>query len=232
MSISIIIPTYNEAAYIGKLVIYLTKNGGSKVEEIIVVDGGSTDNTANIAKRKGAQVIISDKKGRAAQMNRGVEKATGKILYFVHADTLPPKTFVEDIFIAVEEGYKIGGYRFKFDSDKLLLKLNAYLTRFNIIICRGGDQTLFVTRQLFDELGGYNDDQLIMEEYDFMKKARKENRFKVIQKDTLVSARKYDHNSYARVNFANFIAFNMWRLNFNRNRILSAYKSLLHHPKL
>ncbi|MEO6538796.1 MAG: glycosyltransferase, partial [Ferruginibacter sp.] len=95
--ISIIIPTYNESELIGKLINFLKEFGNKDISEIIISDGGSTDNTAEIAKNAGAQVIISPQKGRAAQMNFGASMATSDILYFIHADTLPPPSFFTDI---------------------------------------------------------------------------------------------------------------------------------------
>lgn len=229
--LSIIIPTYNEADVIVGLVNHLQFNGQDKVNEIIVVDGNSSDNTFELAKNAGAKVITANKKGRAAQMNQGAEMATGKILYFVHADSFPPASYVHDIMAAVKEGYDLGCYRFKFKSDKLLLKFNSYCTRFDRLMCRGGDQTLFVKKVVFEELDGYKDDYLIMEEYDFLIRARKKYMFKIIPKDVLVSARKYDNNNYFRVNFANFVVFMMFYAGMAQPKMVKTYKTLINHPK-
>ena len=161
-NISIIIPTYNEEENIKNLLPRLTDSSGTMLHEIIVVDGGSTDQTVIRAKQLGATVIHSPKRGRAQQMNFGAQKATADLLYFVHADTLPPKTFVSDIHTAITDGFPIGCYRFEFNSPRKLLKLNAYFTRFDKMWCRGGDQTLFVTRSVFDELEGYCPRHLII----------------------------------------------------------------------
>ena len=79
-------------------------------------------------------------------------------------------------------------------------------------MCRRGDQSLFIKKELFDELGGYDDELKIMEDYDFIKRAKKEFLFKVIPKNILVSARKYQNNSYLKVNLANLIVFWMYTL--------------------
>lgn len=227
MTVSIIIPALNEAENIGQLVRHLCKNRTDKVVELFVVDGGSKDQTVSIAKAAGAEVLISPQKGRAQQMNYGAAKARGELLYFVHADTLPPETYLSDILQAVDEGHPIGCFRFRFNSNKLLLKINSYFTRFDRLWCRGGDQTLFVTKTLFEELNGYRNDYCIMEEYDFIIRARKKYPFKIIPKDVLVSARKYEKNGYLRVQVANLIAFNMFRFGAPQERIRQTYHRLL-----
>jgi rSAM/selenodomain-associated transferase 2 len=230
MVISIIIPTYNEEAHISHLVRHLVQSGGAGLAEILVVDAGSKDRTVVLAREAGARVLISASKGRAAQMNLGAREARGDILYFVHADTLPPATFIQDITGAVAEGFPIGCYRFKFQSENLLLKINSYCTRFNRIMCRGGDQSLFVTRSVFEQLQGYREEYLIMEEYDFIRRARRFHPFRIMPKDVLVSARKYVHNGYLRVNLANLAIFMMWFAGCSQTRMVNTYHRLIHRP--
>src|SRR3954452_15423941 len=116
--LSIIIPTYNETQNIGQLIEYLQKAGDKAAMEIIVSDGGSLDATIAVAKDAGAKAMLSPVKGRAAQMNYGASVAKGDILYFIHADTFPPDSFINDINMAVSQGYDLGRYRTRFDSEK------------------------------------------------------------------------------------------------------------------
>ena len=229
--LSIIIPTYNEENTILDLLIHL--NGAKAAsDELIVVDGGSSDATTDLVKNNGFTCLKCPKKGRAAQMNYGSKHSSGNLLYFVHADTVPPPTFREDIQQAISKGYKSGCYRYQFDSDHPLLKINAYCTRFNRLMCRGGDQSLFITRLLFEELGGFRDDFLIMEDYDLIQKIQSKAPFLIIPKNATVSARKYDKNGYFRVNFANLIIFLMYFSGISQETMLHAYKNLIIHPKL
>lgn len=213
MSISIIIPTYNEANNIARTVEHLRKHGGTSVLEILVVDGGSTDDTVRLATGAGAQVLISPEKGRAAQMNFGAQHSTGEVLYFVHADTLPPVSFVQEIESACEQGWQLGNFRYRFDSESWLLRFNASFTRLPYMFCQGGDKTLFVRRKLFFDLCGYDPRFVIMEEYDFFRRAQKAgHQWVVLPPPCLVSARKYEKNSWLRVQIANVVVFNLWAL--------------------
>ncbi|HEX7367305.1 MAG TPA: TIGR04283 family arsenosugar biosynthesis glycosyltransferase [Pelobium sp.] len=230
MFLSIIIPTFNESENIQKL-IHQLQLSNHKNKEIIISDGGSTDDTELKVKALGVTFLKSPKKGRAQQLNFAASKSKGDILYFVHADTLPPLTYFEDIEHAVADGFAIGCYRFQFDSKKKMLKFNAYCTRFDRLMCRGGDQSLFITRKLFNELGGYCEAHKIMEDYDIIIRARKTHQFKIIPKNVVVSARKYDYNSYFKVNFANLLAFLMYYAKTDHDRIIRVYKKLLNHPK-
>mgnify|MGYP001252698926 CR=1 FL=1 len=226
-TISIIIPTYNEAASIGKLVGYLQKHGGEQVKEIIISDSASTDETVAIAEQAGARVLISPQKGRAAQMNYGAANSSGSILYFVHADSFPPVNFATDIINAVNDGYDFGRYRTKFNSNKILLKINAWFTRFNWFICYGGDQTLFISRKLFEQSGGFKNNLLIMEEFELCERLMKQARYKIFNNATLVSARKYEGRSWLQVQLANRKAVKLFRKGASQKEIVNTYKKML-----
>jgi rSAM/selenodomain-associated transferase 2 len=225
--ISIIIPTFNEEESIGELICYLKQCIDTNSAEIIVSDGGSLDHTYEIAKRAGANAVLSPEKGRSAQLNFGASFATGEVLYFVHADTYPPTTFISDIETAVDQGYQLGRYRTKFRSNKTLLAINAFFTRFDWFVCYGGDQTLFIVRELFDEIGGYRQELLIMEDYDIVTRGRQKGRYKIFSKAALVSARKYDTNSWLTVQLANRAVVKMYRRGASQTAIVKKYKEML-----
>ena len=227
MTISVIIPTFNEAENITELVTFIRHLGYEEILEILVVDGGSKDNTAGLAREAGAVVMVSDLRSRAAQMNLGANRAKGDILYFVHADVRLLSSFVTDIRESLDQGFQSGCYRYIFDSNKFLLKVNAYFTRFDAIMCRGGDQTLFVRKSIFNSLGGYDESYTIMEDYNFILRLRKKYKFKVIQKDIIVSARKYEMNSWFRVQIANLSVFMMFFFRRSPGEMKQIYKILL-----
>lgn len=227
MRISVIIPTFNEAERIGNLIDYLILNKTNSDVEIIVVDGGSDDKTVEIANSKNVKVELVKEKGRANQMNQGAAIANGDVFYFVHADTLPPASYPNCIKESILNGFTSGCCAYKFDSDKILLRVNEQFTKFNGIFTGGGDQTLFVTKAIYNKTKGFNPDFVIMEDFEFYKRLKRISKFKIIQSKATVSARKYEKNSYLRVNLANLAAMILFYLKTNPQKINSIYKSLI-----
>ncbi|MEN1785879.1 MAG: TIGR04283 family arsenosugar biosynthesis glycosyltransferase [Bacteroidota bacterium] len=200
-TISIIIPTLNEGSGIGTLLkqLHLEKSSGL-VLDIIVVDGGSEDDTVAIAKDYGARVLVAPK-GRAKQMNYGAQAAEGPLLYFLHADTLPPKGFPEYLRTAILEGNQAGCFRMRFDTRNPVLRAFAWLSRINHILCRGGDQSLFVTKHLFEKSRGFNEAYHIYEDSEFIKRLYQLTAFKVLPYEVVTSARKYRELGWLKVQF-------------------------------
>lgn len=229
MNLSVIIPTLNEAENIKELIPFLLKQGGDFINEIIVVDGGSTDSTCQIAASLGARVLISEQKSRAVQMNLGARHATANILYFVHADTRPLGSFATDLQKALIKGYIAGCYRYRFDSESFLLRLNSWFTRFNGLFSGGGDQTLFITRDFFNTLGGYDTNFCLMEDFELVKRIKKQTKFYIIPKTMTVSARKYRENSWLRVQLANLYVFTLFHFGVAPEKLKNSYAILLHH---
>ncbi len=230
MRLSVIIPTFNEEDNIIRLIQHLRKHADGRLLELIVVDGQSTDHTADRAVQAGARLLICPRQGRAVQMNHAASVAQGDILYFVHADTLPPSSYLADIQKGLNEGLLLGGYRSEYLSDNPVFKINAWFTRFSLGYSYGGDQTLYVARHLFDKLNGFNEKYVIMEDFDFVKRAIKVAHFNKIPKNTLISTRKYKNNNFIRVSVANFIVFSMYRLGVAPRILKSIYKKLLKPP--
>ena len=228
MSISVIIPTYNEGAAIGRLVQDLQRYGAGQVE-VLVVDAHSPDGTAAAARQAGATVLLAPQPGRAAQMNYGAAHATGEILYFVHADVGIHPDYAATLQAAVAQGHAAGCYRFRFDSAHPLLRINSFGTRFKGIMSRGGDQTLFVTRALFGQLSGFDERFVIMEDFEIIQRIRRVASFHIVPQDVLVSARKYETNGWLRVQLANLTAFSLFFLKASPVRIARTYKAMLNY---
>lgn len=190
--ISIIIPVLNEEEYIKKVVKAIQNNATSKnIKELLVIDGGSTDGTVNEAESLGATVISSER-GRAKQMNLGAKMATGELLYFLHVDTLPPKGFDTHILNGYSDGSEAGCFRLQFDSPHPVLRFFAWCTRINHKLCRGGDQSLYISKNLFLKAKGFNTAYTIYEDNEFIGRIYKLTNFIILPNTVRTSARRYD----------------------------------------
>lgn len=193
--ISIIIPIINEVDAIARLLLHIENTISRTIDyEIIVVDGGSSDGSQKEVLKQTNTILITSEKGRAKQMNAGAKAASGSILYFLHCDSFPPKNFDLEIVKQFNNGNFAGCFRMKFDYSHLILWVSQWFTRFNHISCRGGDQSLFVTKELFNEIGGFDESYLIYEDNEIIKRLYQKSKFVVIQKDLITSARRYRKN--------------------------------------
>lgn len=231
MKLSVIIPTYQEEASIGDLVEHLLHCDTQHQIEVLVCDGGSSDNTIAHAEKAGAVAFVSPKKGRACQLNYGATLAKGDLFYFLHADAFPPKSFVKDIISAIELGYDFGNFRQVIKSENPWVRINSYFSRLNGRITSGGDQSLFITRELFYKLKGYREDFLFMEDYDLFGRARLMGENIKIPKSIEIIDRKYTHNSYLRVNLSNLTILTLYQLGVHPNKLYPLYKSWIRGPR-
>jgi len=151
--LSVIIPTLNESDNIEATI----RSVINEDTEIIVVDGGSTDNTVDLAQKSGARVIKS-KKGRAVQQNKGVSFAKGRVLLFLHADTILPGGYIKHIFETfMNPDNTAGAFRFKTDDKQAFMRFIEYIAniRSKYLQLPYGDQGLFIKREIFDKIGGF-----------------------------------------------------------------------------
>lgn len=226
--LSIIIPTLNEEKNLSILLPYLKKHSSEDVEIIVSDACKSTDTSQEICDYNKVKRIICKTCSRANQMNYGAQESNGSILYFIHADTRPPKSFEEDIRSTLADHYDFGIFSYKFDSNSWLLGINSKFTRSKGVFAGGGDQSIFLRLDTFATLGMFDTDYCIMEDFKFFHEAKKMGlKYKVVPKDMVVSARKYEDNSYLRVNLSNLIAFSMYHLGMKPEKIKRAYSYLL-----
>ncbi|MEJ7823667.1 MAG: TIGR04283 family arsenosugar biosynthesis glycosyltransferase, partial [Chitinophagaceae bacterium] len=198
----------------------------------IVADGGSTDDTINVAQQCGATVVRSERKGRAAQMNKGASVAKHNMLYFLHADSIPPNNFTTQILRAYKNGAKSGCFRLAFDYEHWFLKANAWFTRFNVNAVRFGDQSLFVTKEVFQKSGGFREDLLMMEDQEIIHRIKKYGRFKVMNDYVTTSARKYLDNGIYRLQAIFFRIWFLYYLHYPQERLLKLHRKLIRKYKL
>lgn len=228
LKISIIIPTLNEETYIGKLLEHLLGNSSNKnITEIIVVDGGSTDTTKQIVSNYKNVTFLNSEKGRAKQMNLGAKNAIGNILYFLHADSLPPKHFDESIISEVQKGNEAGCFRMQFDSPHWWLRLASWLTKFSWRACRGGDQSQFITKNLFEVIGGFNENYIIYEDNILINELYNRKQFVVIDKKLKTSARLYRKHGIWKLQYHYWSIYVKKWLGASPDSLYSYYKNKL-----
>lgn len=165
---TVIIPVLNEAPHIEKLLAPLADS------DVIVVDGGSDDNTLALLASFNAKVIPGSK-GRARQMNVGAAKATGDILIFLHADTELPEGWEKELRDFADSRKVWGRFNVQFDETSPAFSVIAFMMNWRSRltgICTG-DQAIFIRRTVFDKLNGFADIPL-MEDIDISRRLRRE----------------------------------------------------------
>ena len=206
-SISVIIPSFNEERRIRACI-----ESAQRINplEVIVVDGGSTDRTCEIAQEAGA-IVIRSSKGRGIQMNKGASFAKGKVLLFLHADTIMPETEISslchpevgsgsqgmlkqvqhDIMESLTGKYIGGFFRLKFDDNSLSTKLVEIFAnlRARLFSLPYGDQAIFIKRDVFKKIGGFRE-YPFLEDIDFVMRARKFGRLRYIPLHVIASSRR------------------------------------------
>ncbi|MEN8900459.1 MAG: TIGR04283 family arsenosugar biosynthesis glycosyltransferase [Nonlabens sp.] len=197
--LSIVIPVLNEESSIIQLIEHLNNFAmdASRLEYIIV-DGGSRDKTLELlynyseAHEEMSIKVISSEKGRGKQLHNGSKEATGDILYFLHADSYPPKNYDQLIIEAFRKGHPAGCFRMKFKSWHPWLIIIGWFTRFSWKASRGGDQSQYITKELYVDIGGYNTQIPIYEDYDLIARLYDRDQYYVIPKWLKTSARRYE----------------------------------------
>ncbi|GEO02476.1 glycosyl hydrolase [Adhaeribacter aerolatus] len=231
--ISVIIPTYQEESHIKATLKALRNNDiAGLIAEVIVVDANSQDNTIDWAKSEGAKVVICPKKGRAAQMNYGAALATQHILYFLHADTIPPPGFTQEIVALFNQGTSAGCFRLAFDYPHWFLKANCWFTRFNLNAFRFGDQSLFLAKDKFLAVGGFCEKHLVLEDQHIIKQLSQIGSFKVIKRPVITSARKYLENGIYKTQAIFFLVYILYNLGLSQTKLESTYRKLIRQDKL
>lgn len=225
--ISIIIPAFNEEKQIGKIVSYVLDHSEVKNTDVLVVDGGSTDKTAQVAEKAGARVVFAPQKGRARQMNYGAKQARGEWLYFLHADTEPPLDFVKHIQQKMQLGYKCGCFRLKFDDSHPALRFYAWFTKFDWDVFRFGDQSLFVEKALFCKIDGFDENLRVMEDQEIIKRLKTHAQFCIIEKSVITSARKYQQFGVFRLQLIFSIIVVLFYLKISQEVIVHFYKTFM-----
>ena len=200
MEISVIIPTFNEELSIGKTLDALARL--VNVDEIVIVDGGRTDKTIEIAEKykqvKKLKVINFAEANRGKQLHEGTKHASGDIFWFLHADTRPVQGCARQIKAFMRYDEIVGGnfevvFSGKSRWAQFLTKLYPQLRSINLIY---GDSAIFARRSTYEKIRGYKPLPLF-EDVDFYKRLQKKGRFQHINLPVTTSSRRFENRSFA-----------------------------------
>lgn len=228
-SISLIIPCYNEAENLSDKLAYLQETKSESLLEILVVDSpNSNDNSKEVCSEYPFVTYLrSGQAGRAYQMNLGAKNSFGDILLFVHADVKLPKNFAALILEKLIEN-ELGFFNYEFDKPGFWLRFNASFVKEKGAFTGGGDQCHFFKKRTFEQLGGYNEEYSVMEDFELIDQVKKQNiPYSIIQTPVTVSARKYESNSWLKVNLINGYVFLLYKLGASPKRLQKGYQRLL-----
>jgi hypothetical protein len=219
--ISIIIPAINEANTIRKTIESI---GFGDKKEVILVDGGSHDDTVRIAKSLGAKVITSAPP-RARQMNQGADHATGDVLVFLHADTRLPEQFEDIIFNTFNHAKMVAGaFELRIDSTMpglgLIERFANWRSRY--LKLPYGDQAIFVSSKLFHELGGFLDIP-IMEDFELIRRLQKKGNIIILPVPVFTSSRRWQNFGILKTTLINQLVIAAYVLGIAPEKIVRWY---------
>jgi rSAM/selenodomain-associated transferase 2 len=223
MAISVVIPTLNEAEALADTIRHLRSN--PEITEIIVVDGGSTDTTPQIAQELGARVIRSSP-GRGRQLGIGADAAKGEVVLFVHADTwLPPHAARAALDCLSKPRVVAGGFWKKFRDTPLLLLGSRPKCAVRLLVGRriAGDQCLFLSRETLRRIGGVPDIPL-MEEFELCRRLRKIGRLALAKATVSTSARRFRKLGVVRTYWRMWWITMLWRLGVSPAKLRAIYE--------
>ncbi|HEX4167035.1 MAG TPA: TIGR04283 family arsenosugar biosynthesis glycosyltransferase [Bryobacteraceae bacterium] len=195
MRISIIVPALNEQECITATLRSLQLLEGEK--EIIVVDGGSRDETASLALAAGATVLAAPA-GRGGQMHAGALAAAGDVFWFVHADTMPPPHALNEIRARLKDPSIAGGnFGLLFDgSSRSARQLTAIYPLLRLMGLCYGDSGIFVRREVYQQIGGFRP-LALFEDLDLLRRLRRTGRFVHLPSKILTSSRRFEQRNFA-----------------------------------
>jgi rSAM/selenodomain-associated transferase 2 len=196
--ISIVVPVLDEARNLERLLPALRDLAPDA--EVVIVDGGSRDDTESVLARWPRARIVSSPRGRATQMNAGAARSAGEVILFLHADTRLPAGFAGAIERALDDQRVIGGrFDVAFDNPAWPFRMIAAMmnVRSRLSGIFTGDQAIFVRRAAFEALGGYAPIPL-MEDIELTRRLRRLGRVACVRSRVTTSARKWERDGIAR----------------------------------
>ena len=198
-TVAIIIPVYNESNFIVEALKHFVSLGA---DEVIVVDGKSSDGTYDIIKREFPNVMCYQTvfPERSLQMNLGASKSKSDALVFAHIDMRLPLNAIEMVREKVQNGFVGGGFKKSYNPSSWLLRAYIYLLNqfyLTTMHCLVGTNAIFVTRAVFSKMGGFSE-VAFLEDMMFSECLKEQGRIAIIGHPVIVSSRKYFKNGVIR----------------------------------
>ncbi len=222
-NISIIVPTLNEADNLP-----LLEPAAAVVKELIVVDGGSTDNTVQIAQDHGFRVMEEvGAGGRGAQLNTGAKNASASLILFLHADTQLPLGFQDAVIRCLSDpDTALGAFSLKVDGGNTAIKFIAKCAniRSRFLQIPYGDQSFFLRKETFTDLGGFPE-LPIMEDFIFVREARKKGRIRTLTQTVTTSARRWQRLGPVRTTLINQLVVLGYYLGVKPKKLATFYRN-------
>jgi rSAM/selenodomain-associated transferase 2 len=224
--ISVIIPVLNEAQQIQGAI----ASARTSSTEIIVVDGGSTDNTVSIVQSLGITVTVSPP-GRACQMNVGAKVATGDILVFLHADTCLPQGFEALISSALSQPAAkgqipiAGAFAVRIDAPQPALRWIEWGVnwRSRVLQMPYGDQAIFLRARVFQATGGFSA-LPIMEDFELIRRLQQRGSITLVDSPVVTSARRWLQNGILQTTLINQLVILGYFLGVNTEDLVRFYR--------
>ena len=226
ITVSIVVPTLDEETSVRQLLPEILP----VADEVIVSDGGSSDDTVAAAKQLGATVVMSDP-ARGPQLNRGASKASSDLLLFLHADTHLPDNGLDLIRQAATSGHVGGGFHIRFDDPRSIFKLGSGIVNLRTSLTRSplGDQAQFATKQAFQSLDGYRN-WPILEDLDFIRRLKSLGPIAVIKTPARTSARRFTQSGIIATIANNWLIFGLYFLGVSPARLSRLYRPINQGP--
>jgi rSAM/selenodomain-associated transferase 2 len=220
-SICVVVPALNEGACLGRL---LAELSSANFDDIVVVDNGSTDETASIAARHGGARLVRAPRGRGLALNVGARATTADVLLFLHADTTLPRGARAMICTAVADPNVVGGcFRLSFDQRSVMLRFYAWFTRYDTAFTTFGDQAYFIRRRAFACVGGFPE-WPILEDVEMRRRLKRTGRFVKLPSPVVTSARRFRKSGPIRQQLRNMAIIALFHLGLSPEQLARWYR--------
>lgn len=219
--VSIVIPTLNEENSISQTLHAVARM--AEPVEVIVVDGGSDDETARLVRACGVRIIESER-GRGAQLHAGALATRGSVLWFLHADTTPHADAIRDILESLRDPRVVGGnFDVRFDSNRFSALCLTWLYRQlrTVGLCYG-DSAIFVRREIYERSGGFRP-LPIFEDLDFLRRLERRGKFVHLSSTVITSGRRFEGGRFLTT-FVRWVGLQLlYWLGVNPSRLAELY---------